>query len=957
MGGGLEYNKYELQPNADEENKTAKIDASEYQRSQYLPGTVEKPYGNGNTAGRATYGGDVANNFPVRETPKEPPANTGAWRARYGQDAGTAFKPGEQVVQAQNPNPNGGRATYGGDVGTTFQPGNGQTQQPGNGQWRKPYGADAPLVGVQPVERPVVPQQPVQGNGGEIDPLTGKPLPPRRQGNGADWNAPANVPGQQTPPGDGRAPQSNISQQRKIVDEALDYNTVGFNGNLVAGGIGGLLGRHTVPWAMDKFTGTVTLDPKVAPQGWRENVARYWQDNHNPNTWNRPELEFAKGKIDGAGGLASKMAEFSQPAQEALRVSSSRLSVLSDLTVATDAAAREALISRAATATDSISGKAIFSADELKLMDEFKTAGKMPDALKSLAETTAAENSHLAARAKSFAQLADQNIPINARSVDVPSRAAAAVDALDNHAARVNAGKPLFTPAEVAALKEYEVAAKSATLGAAELSAVGKAKEFAGKYGSSFLKGAGVAGSLMIVDHYADKMLFGKSHGHGVGDSLNSVLIPLALFAGPKKTVPMIATGVGALVVGKMVGSSLEEGENAKFSRYFRQGTTESIALAAEALVPMKGGGMLGANWKRAGLMAATWTAFRVQNAIFDSAPPSETKDKAWELLGDDAKKRTQGSMNDAIDKFASLGKGNESTGIFTFTNVFKEGQGKTVGARGEAALHVYRTEWLTKPTNQFGSLLEGQRGAAILTTAFAESRLAHGTHVPTIKDSPTYLLEGKNLDLGGKAARDFIIGRINAENAKKQVEQNLGKEIAGKKVEQSEIADLDSVKKRIEQSEAKIYGEHDMTGAVKELASWGQGLNAIHMGKIEVDLRNTIAANKDSTDTRYKAKLFRDLATIYVANAYSKQDGDPQSAAKLLGGDTNAGRQALDMTGQPRGYDGAFNCLQMARQLDPNNPDLAQLEAIAKSVNDKLPAGIQRQMNTGKHNPLQIRQ
>lgn len=956
MGGGLEYNKYELQPNADEENKTAKIDASEYQRSQYQPADVEKPYGNGNTGGRATYGGDVANNFPVRETPKEQPANTGAWRARYGQDAGTAFRPGEQV-QAQNPNTNGGRATYGGDVGTTFQPGNGQAQQPGNGQWRKPYGADAPLVGVQPVERPVVPQQPAN-NGGEIDPLTGKPLPKPNRGNGATWDSPANVPGQQNRPGDAQTQQTNISQQRKIVDQALDYNTVGFNGNLVAGGLGGILGRHTIPWAFDKFSSTVTLDPKAAPQGWRENVARYWQDNHDPRTWNRSDLEFAKGKIDGAGGLASKMAEFSLPAQEAYRLNSSRLSVLSDLTTSTNAAVRETLVANAASATDSISGKPIFTAEELKLMDEFKTTGKMPDALKSLAEATATENSHLAARSRSFTQLADQTVPINAKTPGVPSRAAVAVDALESHAARVTAGKPLFTEAEVAALKEYEVAAKSTTLGAAELSAVGKAKEFAGKYGSSFLKGAGVAGSLMIVDHYADKMLFGKSHGHGVGDSINSVLIPMALFAGPKKVMPMIATGVGALVVGKMVGNSLEDGENAKFSRYFRQGTTESIALAAEALLPMKGGGgMLGANWKRAGVMAATWTAFRVKNAIFDSPPPSETKDKAWELLGEDAKKRTDGSMNDAIDKFASLGKGNESTGIFTFTNVFKEGQGKTVGARGEAALHVYRTEWLTKPTNQFGSMLEANRGAAILTTAFAESRLAHGTHVPTITDSPTYLLAGKNLDLGGKAARDLIIGRINAENAKKQVEQNLGKEVAGKKVEQSEIADLDTVKKRIEQSEAKIYGEHNMTDAVKELAHWGEGLNAIHMAKLEVDLRNTIAANKDSTDTRYKAKLFRDLATIYVANAYSKQDGDPQSAGKLLGGDTNAGRQGLDMTGQPRGYDGAFNCLQMARQLDPNNPDLAQLEAIAKSVNDKLPEGIRRQMNTGKYNPLQIRQ
>lgn len=147
------------------------------------------------------------------------------------------------------------------------------------------------------------------------------------------------------------------------------------------------------------------------------------------------------------------------------------------------------------------------------------------------------------------------------------------------------------------------------------------------------------------------------------------------------------------------------------------------------------------------------------------------------------------------------------------------------------------------------------------------------------------------------------------------------------------------------------------MAGAVKELAHWGEGLNATHMAKIEVDLRNTIAANQNSTDSRYKAKLYRDLATIYLSGAYAKQDGDPQSAAKLLGGDTYTGRQALDMTGQQRGFDGALDCISRAYQLDPNNPDVQQLYKVAQQINAKLPGNIQKQMNDGKYNPLQIRQ
>ncbi len=381
----------------------------------------------------------------------------------------------------------------------------------------------------------------------------------------------------------------------------------------------------------------------------------------------------------------------------------------------------------------------------------------------------------------------------------------------------------------------------------------------------------------------------------------------------------------------------------------------ERRLTSAEALLPMKP--MAGLNWKRAALIGGTWLAFRGINALLDPPPQGETKDQAWNLLGDDAKKRTDGSMNEAIDKFAALGVGDESSGLMAWSNVFKEGMGKTKGARGESALQVYRTEWLTKPTNQFGSMLEANRGAAILTTAFAESRLAHGTHVPTITDTPTYLLQGKNLDMGGKAARDFIIARINIDNAKKQVQENLGKEIAGKTVEQSEITDLDRVKERIETQEAKIYGEHDMDAAVRELAKWGEGLNAVHMAKLEVDLRNTIAANQNSQDNRYKAKLFRDLATIYLATAYGKQDGDPQGASKLLGGDTDSGRMALDMTGQQRGFDGALDCIARAAQLDDANLDTPQLYQIAQQINAKLPGNIQKQMTDGKYNPLQIRQ
>lgn len=516
---------------------------------------------------------------------------------------------------------------------------------------------------------------------------------------------------------------------------------------------------------------------------------------------------------------------------------------------------------------------------------------------------------------------------------------------------RLNHDPKFWDASKLELLTQTEGAKSGVT--AAEMSAASGSKVFG--YGQSILKGVGVAGSFMIVDHLADQMLFGKDQHNGIGDSINSALVPAALLIGPNTSMLKIGlVGAGAIVAGKLIGSSLSNREDPSYSRYFRQSTPESLLLAAEALLPMKP--MAGLNWKRAAIIGGTWLAFRGMNALLDPAPPSETKDQAWDLLGDDAKRRTDGSMKDAINKFGELGIGNESHGLMAWTNVFKDGMGKVQGARGESALQVYRTEWLTKPTDQFGSMLEANRGAAILTIAFAESRLAHGTHVPTITDTPTYLLEGKNLDMGGKAARDFIIARINIENAKKQVQENLGKEIAGKIVEQSEVADLNSVKKRIEAQESKIYGEHDMDAVVKELAKWGEGLNAVHMAKLEVDLRNTIAANQNSQDDRYKAKLFRDLATIYLATAYAKQVGDPQGASKLLGGDTDSGRRALDITGQQRGFDGALDCIARAAQLDDSNLDTPQLYRIAQQINANLPGNIQKQMTDGKYDPLQIR-
>ncbi len=114
----------------------------------------------------------------------------------------------------------------------------------------------------------------------------------------------------------------------------------------------------------------------------------------------------------------------------------------------------------------------------------------------------------------------------------------------------------------------------------------------------------------------------------------------------------------------KLIGSSLGQSEAfPAILDIFAESTTESVLLAAEALLPMKP--MAGLNWKRAALIGGTWLAHLEALMHFSILRPREKpEDQAWNLLGDDAKKRTDGSMNEAIDKFAALGVGDESSGL-----------------------------------------------------------------------------------------------------------------------------------------------------------------------------------------------------------------------------------------------------------------------------------------------------
>lgn len=922
-------------------------------------------------------GGQAYKPWETGSTPP-PETETGAWeedyvraqapgRAVFGGDVGTTYQQGQgSQDQGQKPWERQRRAVYGGDVGQTYRPG---TQSQGTGQWKPPYGGDVdrtykpgqpttgrdPRAGRKPweVDSPIAP-------GGSGNPTGGNPGEPRwdptkggtRQLPG--WDTPA--PGTTQPGGTGtggtRVAESPIAQQRKLVDAALDYNTVGHGGNMVAGAGGAVFAKHTLPWLMDQMSKSVKLDPNreqlsfrqvfgkgeplSKPLGFRERLVSYWQDNHNEATWNRGEIVTNKKDLSSFVEQSKTLFERNASKLEWAQHRSTALGPLMDPNV-TDkvTAAKNAIAANGNTR--------MFSSQELKWLAEVEAGGAVPDGLKQSWQVTRSGLENRATRDTVFKILGDHKKSLDIRKTLVEGTLAE----IEAAAAK---GKPTaFSAADHSMLKGYQAAAleeaKLAEQNAGRLAAI---KKYGGKYGGTIMRGAGIAATFMVADHYLDKAM-GNNHDNGIGNTVNSILVPMALLTTEKMPLKyQLGVGLGGLVGGKLIGSMLDSalpaGEYPKYGRMFRQGTAESIALGAEFLLPMKSNPKALLNWKRAGLMGATWLAFRAKNALWDAPPPSELKDEAFGLMKRDARVRTEGSMNNAIDKFVALGKGDESA--IGFVNWFKEGRGKAKGARGEAALHVYRTEWLGKKNDEYGSMLEAYRGATILCTAFAESRLRHGTHVPTITDTPTYLLEGKNLDVGGKAARDLAIARINVERAQTEARNKMGQEVNGEKVTEDEIKDLDDVKKRIEESEAKIYGKHDMWGAVQELAEWGKGGNSNHVTKLLLDVKSSIGINQNAQDKRYLAKLYRDSATYYLAAALRFKDGDPRAAKGQLYGDQYQGV----------GADGAQAALKRARELDPNNPDMQELDQIFNDLAKEIPGNIQQNDARPIMDPLGVR-
>ncbi|HEY9870603.1 MAG TPA: hypothetical protein V6D08_15665, partial [Candidatus Obscuribacterales bacterium] len=455
----------------------------------------------------------------------------------------------------------------------------------------------------------------------------------------------------------------------------------------------------------------------------------------------------------------------------------------------------------------------------------------------------------------------------------------------------------------------------------------------------NFAKGMMVVGASQFVNDRLDRQLFGKFHNSS-SDFIDSIVVPAAMLM-PGGWLKKGAAMVGGHLLGKyLIGDWLDKkmgvDKESSWNRFLRPTGVEAFAVAGAFLLPMRAETPL----KRLALVGGAMLASKVSNYLLSDESAKEKRDDAVAAFVRDKSERSADSMNDAIEEFKDLGRANEP------------------------ALKWYLADWLSR---KHDDKLNGHRGLAILFTAAGEVRLDRGTAVGQGNGKPTSnpvlralsfknnsyeydnILAGYNLDLGGRALVDLVSARMELDRAKQQTEYDAsrGLTVKDRKVEQSEVAELEKVGKRIDGSLAKVYGEHDISGAMKELQEWIYKLNQRDADKlirqpIKARIANPGARDDKYINNTYMAKLYRDLALIDLAWAGVKVGYNGVGEGK-------DGASAAIM------YQEAVAALRQAKALDPNNPDIPQLERIAQDLGKIVPQAQSSQMSNPTFNPLNV--
>lgn len=513
-----------------------------------------------------------------------------------------------------------------------------------------------------------------------------------------------------------------------------------------------------------------------------------------------------------------------------------------------------------------------------------------------------------------------------------------------------NLAKGEFTAAEITLLENRQLALAAK----ADLAAKAKAAEEV-----KFMTGSGMwqnakSGAFNVIAATGFKMLDGgvsKMMNTEEG-SLTSLTVPLALGYGKQMGLGKAKTGLYAL--GGIAASHAIDAVTP--DSWWRKNTTETTAVEAGLMglafaVPTKD------VKARALLIGGAWGAGRLYNLARGESLGDQAED-ALKSLQNDKEERSYSSLNDSTNQFKKIARGETFWLQGDKIGLYKN-DGNT-NRTGEPVIQAQIAEEINKMKTNWSQMapadkLQGFRDIAILATAMGENRLDKGTRILR-ENKPTYALEGYGLDLGGDALMYLKMAKEQGVDKAKQMTQSLIKDNPDGNYNASEIADLDKFGRRIDASIDKIYSKHDIEGAFEELKKFVPG-NENTFGKTFLDnTNNKIAANRTG-DPKLLAKLFRDLSMSYMALASNKMDRgkDGGGAVDLMFG-TDQGRQAaFGNSGKARGYDGALDALMAAEKLDPNNPDLPQLKAIAEKLANQAKEKARAQLADPTTNPLNV--
>jgi hypothetical protein len=545
-------------------------------------------------------------------------------------------------------------------------------------------------------------------------------------------------------------------------------------------------------------------------------------------------------------------------------------------------------------------------------------------------------------------------------------------------------GGKFFTPDELAVLEQRANAGKMIDAAAAKQNGrIAQALEnmpgWMSRVGNGMLSSAAQYG---IVS--ADRSMTQKVAGvNGLHESWNAsqVIGPMALAALPGKfklAAPVVAIGGSQAIDGlaRMTGLTAPDRINAATGVYdgwngaFVAG---SLTLATYAKNP----------WAKATIAGIGTLAPIAVHAYQDNIGGNLKGgvDNVRESFNYDHTKRSYSSLREVDSSMQRVLNKKEDW----------------IVANVDASFAAMNDRW-NKPAAAGGLTTEqkllGLRDDASATGALSRNILDKGTRISDKGTEPQYMLDGYQLDVGGRALHYMLRTRNSADKAATLTEQiirdnadpNKQVTIKGELPKQSEADDLRKYSAEAQTDITKILdGKHDIKGAFDELVKKAEVLDKEFLktyikgpdnlilyyndkgAKAQAAAQRAAAEGneplrqeaelKTQEYAKVVAKLYRDQALAYMAMAAAKmKNGNDGGGAYDLLIDDGVNRKDIFPNGQKKGYNGAQGALRIADSYAPGNPDTQQLSEVFSQLAKEMQEKRKLQLTSSSSNVLGFR-